>query len=522
MKRVFTLLLASCLSVTAIASGFTQDVNATGQNKATTEVNLIDSQATTAAKKAQTEKADSNPGSAYDLEGITNSPEITAESALVMDARSGEVLYAKQHKETRYPASITKVMTTLLAIENCKMDDIVTFSKEAVYGIEAGSSSAGIPPGAELTVEETLYALMLVSANEAGAAIAEHVAGSNEAFAKLMTSRAKELGCTGTQFKNPHGLPDEEHYTTAYDMGLIMKECIKHEEFRKIAGTISYTIKKRASLPSDIELWNHAKILRESTEYYYSPAKGAKTGFTQAALNTLVTYAEKNGVQLICIILKDHGADCSYNDSKALYRWAFDQVKSVQPLKNFDLNAAYASIPDVKEKDIEAYKSLNATYQSNYPVLVKKNFDIKKLVATFHLKEDRKNGILGYIEVKGGDKVVYKTNVTYDKNSKAAKEYLSEEEESDDLKTAKVENKNSLLKKMTSYLFRGIIACILVFVIMQLIHRHQLEKARQERMRKRKNPARSSGTRQKRPKPSNGSASSSNKNSQIRRNRRHK
>ncbi len=532
MKRVFTLLLASFLSVSTVACGFSQDVNTTNAKESTTEVNLIDTEATTAAEITTeaattdtTDTTDTNPGGSYDLEGITNSPDITAESALVMDARSGEVLYAKQSRETRYPASITKVMTTLLAIENCNMDDIVTFTSEAVNSIEPGSSSAGIPAGAQLTVEETLYALMLVSANEAGAAIAEHVAGSNDAFAKLMTDRAKEIGCTGTQFKNPHGLPDEEHYTTAYDMGLIMQECIRHEEFRKIAGTISYTITKRDSLPNDIELWNHAKILRESTEYYYVRAKGAKTGFTQAALNTLVTYAEKDGTQLICIILRDHGADNSYYDTRNLYRWAFEQVKTVKPLKNFDLSAAYATIPDVTEDEISTYKSLNASYQTDYPILVKKNFDSKNLVSTFHLKEDKENGVLGYIEVKGGDTVVYKTDVTYDTTTEAAKTYLSgkavsdsdddNDENNDDLKTAKVDNNNSLLKKLTNYLIRGVIACVLIYVIMQLIHRRQAEKARQERMRKRKRPGQTSNTVKKR-------SSTTKKGSQIKRNRRHK
>ena len=198
-----------------------------------------------------------------------------------MDANTGTILYGKEADTKRYPASITKVMTALLAVENCKMSDVITYSNAAVNGIEAGSSTAGINVGAKLTVEDSLYALMLVSANEAAAAIAEHISGSTTEFAKLMTKRAKELGCTNTQFKNPHGLPNEEHYTTAHDMGLILKEAMKHEEFRKISGTISYTLKKSDTLKDTLELWNHAKILRENSDYYYKYAEGAKTGFTQ-------------------------------------------------------------------------------------------------------------------------------------------------------------------------------------------------------------------------------------------------
>ena len=171
--------------------------------------------------------SDNSSAAAYGVDNLKGAPDITAESAILMDAASGAVLYGKDEESKQYPASITKVMTALLAIENCSMDDIVTFSNEAVNGIEPGSSSAGINVGAQLTVEDTLYALMLVSANEAASALAEHISGSNEAFAELMNQRAAELGCTGTHFTNPHGLPDEDHYTTAHDMALILRRAIE-------------------------------------------------------------------------------------------------------------------------------------------------------------------------------------------------------------------------------------------------------------------------------------------------------
>lgn len=286
MKRLFTFILtlamafSFCVNSLAAAATTTTATETTATTAATTE---------TSADTSNTQAT----GASYGTSKLSGAPDIVAESAVVMDAGTGTVLYGKEASTKRYPASITKVMTALLAVENCNMSDIITYSNAAVNGIEAGSSTAGINVGAKLTVEDSLYALMLVSANEAAAAIAEHISGSTTEFAKLMTKRAKELGCKNTQFKNPHGLPDEEHYTTAYDMGLILKEAMKHPEFRKIAGTISYTLKKSDSLTDTLELWNHAKILRQNSDYYYEYAKGAKTGFTQVALNTLVTYAKK-------------------------------------------------------------------------------------------------------------------------------------------------------------------------------------------------------------------------------------
>ena len=476
MTFVLLLMFLAGLSLAGMIV-YASGTDSSDEDKASS-INLLESDDSSSEEDTVLE----DTGSAYDLIGLSGSPDITAESATVMDARSGEVIYAKQAEAKRYPASITKVMTTLLAIENCKMDEIVTFTSEVVNSIEPGSSSAGINAGAKLTMEDTLYALMLVSANEAGAAVANHIAGSNDAFAKMMTDRAKELGCKNTNFKNPHGLPDEEHYTTAHDMGLIMKEALKHKEFKKFAGTITYTIKNDTLTNKQIELWNHAKILRDNTEYYYKYAKGAKTGYTMAANNTLVTYAEKDGMQLLCVILKDYGADQSYYDTIHLYKWAFDTLKCIHPLKKYDLTADIKSLEGVKPDKIETYLSLNPTYDKNYPVLVKKGFDAKKLTKKFRLDEDFDEGRLGYIEVKSGDEMVLSKPVTYDKKANEALNYVTDQGGGDDLQVAKTTNKNSLLKKIVVFLLRLIVAAALIFVIMQMIRRWQLEKKRQARI----------------------------------------
>ena len=159
---------------------------------------------------------------------------VEAEGAVLMDARSGAVIYGKNLHSVYYPASITKILTALIVIEHCNLDDIVTFSHDAIYNVEQGSSSAGLDVGDKMTVRDCLYAMLLKSANEVANALAEHTAGSVQNFAVLMNAKAKELGCQESHFNNPSGLNDENHYTTPYDIYLMLKEALKYPEFTEI------------------------------------------------------------------------------------------------------------------------------------------------------------------------------------------------------------------------------------------------------------------------------------------------
>lgn len=523
MKRILTffftlvMICSSCLPVHAEYS-FQQDAPAetssatAAADEQNTSATENDSTEDTSAENGSTEDAStedispkdpstysariaSGATASYGIDGLKNAPDITAESALLMDAATGTILYGKDAESKQYPASITKVMTALLAIEKCKMDDIVTFSSQAVNGIEAGSSSAGINVGAKLTVEDTLYALMLVSANEAGAALAEHISGSDQEFAKLMNSRAKELGCTGTHFTNPHGLPDEEHYTTAHDMGLILRQAMRYDAFRKIAEADTYTLKKSDTLKNDLELWNHAKILRENSDYYYEPAKGAKTGYTQVAHNTLVTYAQKDNVELLCVVLKDYGADSSYHDTADLFDWGFKQVEGISPLSGFNLNNALSKTKAIPDAKLVSLKKLNCTFPEDFYLLVPKGFDSSALQSAFVYEEDIHTGSIGHIAISSGDVSITSVPVTYDKTSQAAKSYLSNGEASDDLETAPPDKNQFTPRKLLGYLLRVAIAFLLIFIIMNFIGRWQAEKRRQQRIKERKMKHASSETR---------------------------
>ena len=183
---------------------------------------------------AEAEERKSEEIQSNSIAGWPQGPAIGAEGAILMEADSGTVLYAKNIHEHLYPASITKLLTGLLAYEKLSMDDMVEFSETAVF---SGSSSIGIDPGEALTVEQSLYALMVASANEVAAGLAEKMGGSLDKFPDMMNSRAESLGCTDSHFTNPHGLFNEEHYTSAYDMALIAREYFSHEELAKIANS---------------------------------------------------------------------------------------------------------------------------------------------------------------------------------------------------------------------------------------------------------------------------------------------
>lgn len=253
-------------------------------------------------------------------------PSITGDAAVVMDVNSGAVLYEKNAHKKEYPASITKILTAVLALENSTMEENVTFSYDAVHKTEGSGIWRDVDE--VLTMEQCLYALMLNSANDCAHAIAEHVGGTLEQFVTMMNDRAAALGCTDTHFTNPHGLPDEDHYTSAYDMALIASDAIQNETFQKIIATKTYQIGPTNKHPDEtVYLQNHHKMLFSNEQYYYEYCIGGKTGYTQVAGNTLVTYARKDGMTLVCVVLKETPG-MHYEDSRTLLSYCFEQFTS--------------------------------------------------------------------------------------------------------------------------------------------------------------------------------------------------
>lgn len=267
---------------------------------------------------------------------------IESDAGIVMDAKSGAVLYGKNIHSTYSPASITKVLTALVVLENCQMDEMVTFSKNAVYNVEANSTSAGYDTGDQATVKDCLYAVVLKSANEAANALAEHIAGTTENFAEMMNAKAAELGCQDSHFTNPSGLNDENHYVSAYDMALITRAAFENEMFSKIASTTYYNLPPNKLNPEGQGISPGNKMVKPNWPDQYRPEViGGKTGYTSIALNTLVTCAEKNDTRLVTVILFSKATQ--YNDTKKLLDFGFGNFQSI---KISDYDKTYSSIGD--------------------------------------------------------------------------------------------------------------------------------------------------------------------------------
>lgn len=264
---------------------------------------------------------------------------ISAEGGIVMDADSGVILYGKNIHTSYYPASITKILTALLIIENFDLDDTVTFSHNAVFNVETGSSSAGLDVGDTLTVRDCLYAMLLRSANEAANALAEYASGSIEAFAAVMNAKARSLGCTDSHFNNPSGLNDPDHYTSAHDMALIAQAAFQNEIFTEIDSTLYYDLPPTKRNRDGFRIYPGHRMLKKNMPQYYSGIVGGKTGYTSLAGNTLVTCAERDGVRLIAVVLNGHSTH--YVDTKALLDFGF---RNFQSLDAADYDTTYTSI----------------------------------------------------------------------------------------------------------------------------------------------------------------------------------
>lgn len=224
------------------------------------------------------------------------SPGDSSLCSVVIEAESGDVVFEKNAHERRGPASTTKIMTALVALENGRTDDVVKIDPRAA-GTEG--SSAYLCAGEEVPLSDLLYAMMLGSANDAAAAIAYHIGGSIEGFAEMMNARAEKMGLSDTHFENPHGLDGEGHYTTAYDLAMIAREALKNEKFGKIASTRTKAVKLSGGSVTRV-FKNHNRLLFE-----YDDIIGVKTGFTKKCGRTLVSAAERDGVTVICVTLCD-------------------------------------------------------------------------------------------------------------------------------------------------------------------------------------------------------------------------
>lgn len=420
-------------------------------------------------------------------------PAVEAESAILMDADTGVILYEKNIHTRQYPASITKIMTALLAQENCDMDEVINFSRTAVYTVERGSSNIGIDENETLTMEDALYALLLASANEVANGIAEHISGSVDAFAELMNERAKELGCEDTHFINPHGLPNDNHYTSAYDMALIARAFFSYENLSTISGTAFYHINATATQPDEIDLGNHNKMLpgtNRGSGYYYEGLVGGKTGYTDIARQTLVTCAERDGVRLICVVMKDESPS-QYKDSAALYDYGFANYRKISAWDVTDGQKLIDEACQIAQNNTGLqYQVIEDPSEEENPLLMKKTSQPSELTYTTTFDEESSQVIFSFVDdtqTVGSVVVPVYEMQQMPGNQQTLVDEGDQDVISDQIQTADSHRKNQgeVFLGIMKVLLVIVIAVAVVFVLFAFIIRKKLE-AERERARRRR------------------------------------
>ena len=285
-------------------------------------------------RAAEQEARKALPIASNSYEEWPDGPAIGAQGAILMEAETGTILYEKNIHEKLYPASITKILTCLIGSEQCDMNETITMSHDAVFSIPRDSSNIGLDVNEQITVEQCMYGILVGSANEAANALGEHISGSMESFADMMNERAEELGCQNSHFVTTNGLHDDNHYTTPYDMAVIARSFFDNELLCKMSSTPTYYIPQSPTQPDDdLYVNSHNKFLYPNGKYYYEYVVGSKTGYTDLARQTLVTCAEKDGMKLICVVMKEESPS-QFEDTTTLFEYGFSNFQKLNVAAN--------------------------------------------------------------------------------------------------------------------------------------------------------------------------------------------
>lgn len=318
--------------------------------------------------------------------------EVQAKAVLLVDRNTGAVVYGMNERDELYPASLTKIMTCLLVLEavdegRLRLSQEITATATALEGLPDDGSTAGIEAGETLTVEELLYCMMLVSANEACTILAEKISGSVDSFVDSMNRKAQQLGCENTHFVNPHGLHDSQHYTSAWDLYLITRAALKHPMFMTVCDSSSHTV-PATNVSEERQLLNTNYLIRNTREYYNADVHGVKTGSHSQAGHCLVTTAQHARMDLLCVVMgaervQQNGTwwTYSFGETNRLYDWTFG-------------NFAYQTLLEEDDVAGEAPVALSSTdHVTLHPaepveVLLPKNVDPEELEKSITLNAD--------------------------------------------------------------------------------------------------------------------------------------
>lgn len=304
------------------------------------------------------------------LFAVSDEPTLVSKAAILMHSQTGKILYSKNENEKMYPASTTKIMTAILTLENCNLEDVITVSYDTVMSIPDGYSSASLQVGEQLTVEQLLQLLLVHSANDAANSLAEYVGGSIDSFVSMMNTKVHELGLSNTHFTNAYGLHDDNHYTTAQDLAIIMKYCMKNEDFRRIAGSASCTLSATNKYGTRKYTSTNELIVPNNSNYYPYLTAG-KTGYTSQAGDCLVSCSYKDDLELICVVLGGktiNGISTRFSETKDLYQYGYHNYSIKTLLHANDIVTQTEVSNGTKETrnlDLLANTSINALLENN-------------------------------------------------------------------------------------------------------------------------------------------------------------
>lgn len=294
-------------------------------------------------------------------------PEVTATSAIVINCIDGKILYSKNIDEKLYPASLTNLLTAIIVVENCNMQDEVVVSKNAIKNVEFGYLTANIKEGEKLTVEQLLNLLLISSYCDASNALVEHIAGSTEEFAVMMNNKAREIGCKNSNFVNSTGEHTKEQYSAAYDMALIAKYAMQYTEIKEALGKIEYVLNPTEVWPdSNRKYYTSSEMLLSGSNNYYKYAKGTKISFTTPAGYCIMAYSEKNDMPLVAVVMKSTTSSSRYQDAEKILEYSY----KTNMLRTIATKGTNMQTLEIK-KGTEDTKRLNAILENNIQAVVK-------------------------------------------------------------------------------------------------------------------------------------------------------
>ena len=336
-----------------------------------------------------------------------NPPDTYAEACVLMESSTGRILYEKNANQVMYPASTTKIMTAILALEHCNLNDIATVSYDAIYSVPYSYVHANLQLGEELTIEQLLHILLIPSANDAANVLAEHIGGSVDSFATMMNAKATEIGCKNTHFVNANGIHNAEHVSTAYDMALIGRYAMQNSVFRNIVSKTNYTLPTTNKYDKLDRVFNTTnELIKEDyrdrvDNYYYKYAIGIKTGYTDPAKSCIVAAAQKDGLEYIVSVLgagtTENGLQARPIDCKNLFEYAFN---------NFTITKVKDANSVLKQVDVagatKETKTLDILVQDEINILTEKSDANASILPTIEINSDiqapvTKNSVVGKI-----------------------------------------------------------------------------------------------------------------------------